>query len=199
MTVSQHWYFHILVLQNQFLTYVKSYTHLLNAWVGFFRLQLDFRTLISFRSNRNGFEMHFGREFSPFRIETLTWSHLRTGYLLYFSTWDSGTLYHTSSILLIECSELLVSKELWLLWLLQACVDRLMGTKTMTWWWMALQPRTLTASLSAGGQFTTILLELSAFICLSVSFIKIKVYLLEQRLKYWKKDHQYRLMKREET
>ena len=36
----------------------------------------DSRIDISFRSNKNGFEMHFECDFSSFMIHSLTWSHL---------------------------------------------------------------------------------------------------------------------------
>ena len=46
-----------------------------DTWVGLFRLQLDFRIQIFFlESNENDFVMHSECEFSPFRIQTLTWS-----------------------------------------------------------------------------------------------------------------------------
>ena len=45
------------------------------AWVGLFSLQPDFRIRDISESNKNGFEMHFQCDFSPFRVQTLTWSH----------------------------------------------------------------------------------------------------------------------------
>ena len=44
-------------------------------WVGLFRLQLDFRIEVSSKSNKNGVEMPFECDFSPFRIQTLSRSH----------------------------------------------------------------------------------------------------------------------------
>ena len=45
------------------------------SWVGLFKLQLDFRIQIFQTAIKNGFEMHFGCDLSPFRIQTSTWSY----------------------------------------------------------------------------------------------------------------------------
>ena len=46
----------------------------MSPWVGICRLQPYFRLKCLTESSQNGFEMHFGCEFSPFRIQTLIWS-----------------------------------------------------------------------------------------------------------------------------
>ena len=45
------------------------------SWVRLFRLQPDFGIQISQKATKNGFEMHFECDLSPFRIQTLNWSH----------------------------------------------------------------------------------------------------------------------------
>ena len=62
-----------------------------------------FRFLLE--SNKNGFEMHFDGDFSPFRIQTLAWSHP------WNKNWDVWRVW-------VFCSAFFVSPKLspWLSW-----------------------------------------------------------------------------------
>ena len=57
---------------NEHINHICAKPH---TCVGLFGLQLDFRIQISSESNENVVEINFERDFSPFRIHTLTLSH----------------------------------------------------------------------------------------------------------------------------